>query len=111
MAEDKFYPSPGNACSSNSLQMSIPHLEFIYRLECEMAKDNHAVGAPFGGTDFKMIMPIVGGIVKGPQINGTIEPMSGADWGTMVRGTDVSIDFQIKVLKYVRLTRAFSSCA
>lgn len=66
-------------------------MEFIYRLDCEMAKENHPVGAPFHGTHSRMIMPIVGGTVKGPAINGTIQHMSGADWGTLVTGTGVSL--------------------
>ena len=91
MTSNKIQTSPGNDYSTEDIKMKIPHMEFIYRLDCEMAKENHLVGAPFGGTNTRMIMPIVGGTVKGPKIDGTIQHMSGADWGTMVKGTDVRL--------------------
>lgn len=92
-AESNSTESPGNAfaLSNPPLQMRLPNLEFIYRLECEMGKQNTAVGSPFGGTQTRVIMPIVGGTVNGPQISGTIQHMSGADWGTVIDGTDVGI--------------------
>ena len=65
-------------------------MKFIYRLECEMAKDNHFVGAQSGTSNARVIMPIVGGTVKGPQISAIIEHMSGADWGLAIGGTGVS---------------------
>jgi hypothetical protein len=65
-------------------------MKFIYRLECEMAKDDHVVGAQSGTSNVRVIMPIVGGTVKGPRITGVIEHMSGADWGLVMGGTGVS---------------------
>ncbi len=51
-----------------------------------MAKDNHyMVGAQSGTSNARVVMPIVGGTVKGPQISGIIEHMSGADWGLVER--------------------------
>lgn len=87
--------SPGNAfaLSDPPLQMKLPHLELLYRLECEMATENQTVGAPFGGTHNRVIMPIVGGTVNGPSIRGVIQHMSGADWGTKIKGTDVGSTF------------------
>jgi hypothetical protein len=70
--------------------MRTPSMKFIYRLECEMAKDDHVVGAQTGTSNVRVIMPIVGGTVKGPQITGVIEHMSGADWGLVMGGTGVS---------------------
>lgn len=54
-----------------------------------MAKDNHFVGAQAGTSNARIIMPIVGGTVKGPQISGIIEHMSGADWGLAIGKTGV----------------------
>ncbi|KAI5236367.1 hypothetical protein E4T43_08666 [Aureobasidium subglaciale] len=79
--------SPGNAYSDRKFEMRIPSMKFIYRLECEMAKDNHFVGAQAGTSNARVIMPIVGGTVKGPRISAIIENMSGADWGTAMGGT------------------------
>jgi len=70
--------------------MRTPSMKFIYRLECEMAKDNHFVGAQSGTSNARVVMPIVGGTVKGPQISGIIEHMSGADWGLVIGKTGVS---------------------
>lgn len=92
MTPNKTQVSPGNDYSTEDIRMKIPHMDFIYRLDCEMAKENHPVGAPFGGTTSRTIMPIVGGTVEGPGISGTIQRMSGADWGTMVQGTGVRIN-------------------
>jgi hypothetical protein len=55
-----------------------------------MAKDDHVVGAQAGTSNVRVIMPIVGGTVKGPKISGIIEHMSGADWGLAMGGTGVS---------------------
>jgi len=70
--------------------MRTPSMKFIYRLECEMAKDDHVVGAQTGTSNVRVIMPIVGGTVKGPKISAIIEHMSGADWGLVIGGTGVS---------------------
>ncbi|CAD0093168.1 unnamed protein product [Aureobasidium vineae] len=79
--------SPGSAYSDSSIEMRTPSLKFIYRLECEMARSNHVVGAQSGTSNARVIMPIVGGTVKGPQISAIIEQMSGADWGLAIGGT------------------------
>ena len=63
-------------------------MKFVYRLECEMAQEKHVVGAVAGNT--RIIMPIVGGTVKGPRISAIIEHMSGADWGLAIGGTGAS---------------------
>jgi hypothetical protein len=81
--------SPGNAYSDRSIEMKTPSMKFIYRLECEMAKDDH-VGAQIGTSNARVIMPIVGGTVKGPKISAVIEHMSGADWGLAIGRTGAS---------------------
>lgn len=70
--------------------MRTPSMKFIYRLECEMAKVDHVVGAQTGTSNARVIMPIVGGTVKGPKISAIIEHMSGADWGLVMGRTGVS---------------------
>ncbi|KAK5115265.1 hypothetical protein LTR62_001465 [Meristemomyces frigidus] len=81
-------PSIGSEFDDIPLKMHVPQLEFIYRLQCEMAKENDHVGAAFGGTNERIVMPILGGTVKGPEISGIIQERSGADWGTAVQGTN-----------------------
>lgn len=82
--------TPGNAYSDRSIEMRTPSMKFIYRLECEMAKDDHVVGAQIGTSNTRVIMPIIGGTVKGPKISAVIEHMSGADWGLVIGRTGVS---------------------
>lgn len=82
--------SPDNGHSTNGFKMRIPSLKFMYHLECEMSQENHVVGAQFGTSNARVIMPIVGGTVKGPRISAIIQNMSGADWGLAIGGTGVS---------------------
>jgi hypothetical protein len=96
--------SPGGNFISLPFQMKVPHLDFLYRLSCEMSQDRHYVGAPFDGTQSRLILPIVGGVVKGPRISATIQHMSGADWGTKIRNTDV----QLMLDSYPTNDRAFA---
>ncbi|KAI5363632.1 hypothetical protein Slin14017_G055960 [Septoria linicola] len=86
--------APGHDFMPLPFQMKAPYLDFVYRLSCEMASDNYAVGAPFGGAHSRMTIPISGGTVRGPYISAEIQKMGGADWGTAVTGTGVS--FAIK---------------
>ncbi|KAF7190938.1 hypothetical protein HII31_08097 [Pseudocercospora fuligena] len=81
-------PSPGDAYMSIPLQMKVPHLDFIYRLSCEMAPETHPVGAAFDASHSRVIMPIAGGSVHGPGISASIEMLSGADWGMGVKGAE-----------------------
>lgn len=69
--------------------MKVPHFDFVYRLSCEMAETTYPIGAPFDGTQMRMILPIKGGMVKGPHIDAEIVQMSGADWGSVTKGADV----------------------
>ncbi|EMC93718.1 hypothetical protein BAUCODRAFT_141148 [Baudoinia panamericana UAMH 10762] len=81
-------PSIGNQYDSIPLQMYVPRLEFVYRLKCEMASENDYVGAPFDGSNVRVVMPIIGGTVKGPRISGIIQHRSGADWGQSNKGSN-----------------------
>ncbi|KAF2211254.1 hypothetical protein CERZMDRAFT_43753 [Cercospora zeae-maydis SCOH1-5] len=94
MANDhRLQDSPGHEYLPLPFSMKVPHMDFIYRLSCDMAAENQAVGAAFNGSHRRVIMPIEGGIVKGPRISATIQHMSGADWGTQVAGTEyMSLD-------------------
>lgn len=83
--------SPGNDYSERTTKMRVPSMKFIYRLECEMAKENHVVGAPMSADSTRIIMPIVGGTVKGPQISAVIQHMSGADWGLAIGKSGVRL--------------------
>lgn len=72
--------------------MKLPNLSFLYRLECEIAKEEINVGAPHGGGIIRSIANILEGRVSGPRIQGTVLPLGGADWATVVEGTHVSTD-------------------
>lgn len=62
--------------------MRIPSLDFIYRLECTMSPDEQVVGKPLSSHQSRIILPIHGGAVSGPKIDGIIVNASGADWAT-----------------------------
>lgn len=70
--------------------MKLPNLSFLYRLECEIASEEINVGAPHGGGIIRSIANILEGSVSGPRIKGTVLPLGGADWATVVEGTHVS---------------------
>ena len=83
--------SPGNdfAIHPDTPEMRLPHLKFVWRLECEIAKEEIEVGAAHGTGVHRSIANIVSGEVQGPGIKGTILPLGGADWATVVEGTHV----------------------
>lgn len=70
--------------------MKLPNLSFLYRLECDIAREEINVGAPHCAGIIRSIANIVGGEVNGPRIKGTVLPLGGADWATVVEGTHVS---------------------
>lgn len=70
--------------------MRRPGMEFIWRLECEIAKEEQSVGAPFGAGIVRSIVNILDGAFQGPRIVGKVLP-GGADWATVVEGTHVSL--------------------
>ncbi|GAQ10060.1 UPF0311 protein RPA1785 [Aspergillus lentulus] len=79
--------SPGNAYYPNSPPMRRPGLKFIYRLECTIASEEINIGAPNGTGVFRSIANITGGTFKGPNLEGTVLPLGGADWATIIEGT------------------------
>lgn len=85
-------PSPGNLYSPKALPMNIPSLDHLFRLCVEMAppQAHTIIPSPHGTSSTRIIMPIAGGTISGPTINGTIVPNSGADWAMHLSGTDVS---------------------
>ncbi|KAF4177006.1 hypothetical protein CNMCM7927_003584 [Aspergillus lentulus] len=79
--------SPGNAYYPNRPPMRRPGLKFIYRLECTIASEEINIGAPNGTGVFRSIANITGGTFKGPNLEGTVLPLGGADWATVIEGT------------------------
>ncbi|KAL3496407.1 hypothetical protein BJX62DRAFT_232514 [Aspergillus germanicus] len=79
--------SPGNAYYPASPPMRRPGMRFLYRLECTIASEEINVGAPYGAGVIRSIANITGGTFKGPELEGTILSLGGADWATVIEGT------------------------
>lgn len=71
--------------------MRQPALSFLYRLECDIAKEEINIGAPHDAGTVRSIANVLGGALKGPDIEATILPLGAADWATVVKGTHVWI--------------------
>jgi hypothetical protein len=69
--------------------MRLPALSFLYRLQCQVAKEEINIGAPHGAGTIRSIANIVEGTLKGPDIEATVLPLGGADWATVIEGTHV----------------------
>ncbi|PKX89619.1 DUF3237 domain-containing protein [Aspergillus novofumigatus IBT 16806] len=67
--------------------MRRPGLKFLYRLECTIASEEINIGAPNGTGVFRSIANITGGTFKGPNLEGTVLSLGGADWATVIEGT------------------------
>lgn len=80
----KHTPSPGNDFSSGEAPMRQPHLEFIYRIVAEMDPGASPIPNVQGTAVSRIVLPIVGGTVRGPKIKGEIVKNSGADWAQRV---------------------------
>lgn len=89
--------SLGNAYKINETTplMRLPNLSFLYRLECDIAKEEILVGAPHGSGIVRSVANILEGEVNGPRIKGKVLPLGGADWATVVEGTHVSSFFRM----------------
>ena len=98
-------PSPGNDLFPNGPLMRQPSLAFLYRLECDIAKEEINIGAPHDAGVIRSIANIVRGSVKGPGIEGSILPLGGADWATVVKGTHVRLQ-EISTFEVIILTKA-----
>ncbi|KAL4981385.1 hypothetical protein BDW68DRAFT_183546 [Aspergillus falconensis] len=93
--------SPGNAYYPNSPPMRQPDLTFLYRLECTIAAEEINVGAPHGAGIIRSIANITGGTFKGPELEGTVLPLGGADWATVIEGThSMTLDARYTVKTY-----------
>lgn len=77
-------PSPGEAHSVGVHPMRMPHLEHMYRIVCQMTGNNTTIANVQSTNISRLILPIAGGTVSGPNIKGTIVPNSGADWAQLV---------------------------
>lgn len=60
--------------------MRMPHLEFIYRIVAFMDPDSSSIPNVGNTGVSRLILPIRGGTVRGPNIRGEIVRNSGADW-------------------------------
>lgn len=60
--------------------MRMPHLELIYRIVAFMNPDSTSIPNVSNTGLSRLILPIAGGTVRGPNINGEIVKNSGADW-------------------------------
>ncbi|KAL4972619.1 hypothetical protein BDW66DRAFT_162722 [Aspergillus desertorum] len=81
--------SPGKSYYPDSPPMRKPGFIFLYRLECTIAEDEINVGAPHGAGLIRSIANITGGTFRGPRLEGTVLPLGGADWATVIEGTHV----------------------
>lgn len=96
--------------------MRQPALSWLYRLECDVAKEEINIGAPHNNGTIRSIANIVRGSVRGPGIEGEILPLGGADWATVVKGTHVSpkqntdsIPVQVEIYSAVQMTNSIYS--
>lgn len=64
--------------------MRRPHLEFIYRIVAEMDPGASPIPNVHGSAVSRIVLPIAGGTIKGPQIKGEIVKNSGADWAQRI---------------------------
>lgn len=91
MASEHPTPSPGEAFSEPGVPpMNMPHLDFIYRIVCEMDPQTTTIAGVQAAAVDRLVLPIAGGVVRGPRIRGTIVPNSGADWAQLVHGEKAS---------------------
>jgi hypothetical protein len=65
-------------------------LSWLYRLECDIAKEEINIGAPHDAGIIRSVANIVRGSIKGPGIEAEVLPLGGADWATVVKGTHVT---------------------
>ncbi|KAM0552439.1 hypothetical protein ACHAPJ_008000 [Fusarium lateritium] len=91
---DGHVPSPGNTFSPSETdvpKMRTPHLEFIYRIVAEMDEGGVSEIKGVDSTSVtRVVLPIQGGTVNGPQIKGVIVEKSGADWAEVINPNKAS---------------------
>lgn len=79
--------------------MRRPHLEFIYRIVAEMDPGASPIPNVHGSAVSRIVLPIAGGTVKGPQIKGEIVKNSGADWAQRIDSPKVGRQSQIRLMR------------
>jgi hypothetical protein len=57
-------------------------LEHVFDITIEFGADRTTFG-PLPGGDYQGYTPPIGGIIKGPRLNGIVIPRSGADYATL----------------------------
>lgn len=82
-------PSVGYDIFPHGSHMRQPALSFLYRLQCDIAKEEIDIGAPHDTGAIRSIANILSGTLKGPDIEASILPFGGADWATVVKETHV----------------------
>ncbi|KAF4344548.1 hypothetical protein FBEOM_1516 [Fusarium beomiforme] len=91
-------PSPGNDYSRSDddiPRMRRPYLELIYRIVAEMDKGGVTEIKGIDGTaKSRIVLPIQGGYVNGPQIKGVIVEKSGADWAEVINPNKILVKAQ-----------------
>lgn len=92
-------PSPGNDFTSGEPSMRRPHLEFIYRIVAEMDPGASPIPNVHGSAVSRIILPIAGGTVRGPQIKGEIVKNSGADWAQRIDSPKVGRQSWIRLMR------------
>ncbi|KAJ5480754.1 hypothetical protein N7539_006648 [Penicillium diatomitis] len=80
-------PSPGNGVYPNGPSMRQPSLSWMYRLECDISKEELDLGAAHDAGTIRKISNIERGTLKGLDIEATLLPLGGADWLTVIKGT------------------------
>lgn len=69
--------------------MRKPAMSFLYRLECDIAEEEIDIGAPHGTGSIRSVAHVIGGTIKGPEIEASVLPLGAADWATVIQGTHV----------------------
>lgn len=69
--------------------MRMPHLEFIYRIVAFMDPGFTSIPNVHNTGLSRVVLPIAGGTVRGPKINGEIVRNSGADWAQRISSSKV----------------------
>lgn len=64
-------------------------LEFMFEVRAQIGRPQ-AIGKTPGG--IRTIMPVLGGTVKGPALNGEILPEAGADWALIRADGSIVLD-------------------
>jgi hypothetical protein len=89
-SQEQKTPSPGNALYQDLPPMYAPHMEFVYRMQAKLSAPIDIANMQGTGLS-RSIIPIVGGTVRGAQVNGVLVENSGADWAQRVHAKQVRL--------------------